>query len=91
MVTVRVQKGPDGWVCDVSVERGGQTSTHTVMVSRRDLAQWGTGGDAAAAEDLVSRSFRFLLDREPPNSILPRFELSVIPRYFPDYDRQFKR
>ena len=91
MVTVRVQKGPDGWACDVSVDHGGQTSTHTVMVSRRDLARWGTGDDADAAADLVSRSFRFLLDREPPNSILPRFDLSVIPRYFPDYDLQFKR
>jgi len=91
MVTVRVQTGPDGWVCGVSVVHGGHASTHTVMVSRRDLARWGTGDDAAAVEDLVSRSFGFLLDREPPNSILPRFDLSVIPRYFPEYDLQFKR
>ena len=50
MVTVRVQKGPDGWACDVSVEHGGQTSTHTVMVSRRDLARWGTGDDADSCD-----------------------------------------
>jgi len=42
-------------------------------------------------EDLVARSFDFLLEREPPGSILNRFDLSVIQRYFPDYDQQFKR
>jgi len=91
MVAVRVQEERDGWVCDVSVEHGGQTSTHVVALSRRDLARWGRGDDAAAVEDLVSRSFLFLLDREPPSSILPLFGISVIPRYFPDYDLQFKR
>ena len=37
------------------------------------------------------RSFEFLLLREPPGSILPRFDLSVIQRFFPEYDQQFKR
>lgn len=36
---------------------------------------------------LVSRSFDFLLEREPNTSILSRFELSVIARYFPEYER----
>lgn len=27
----------------------------------------------------------FLLDREPATSILPRFSLDVIGRYFPEY------
>ena len=44
----------------------------------------------AAVEDLVRRSFEFLLEREPPSSILPRFDLSVIERYFPDYDQRLK-
>jgi hypothetical protein len=39
----------------------------------------------------VARSFAFLLEREPPGSILRRFDLSVIPRYFPDYDSQIRR
>jgi len=42
-------------------------------------------------EDLVSRSFDFLLERESPSSILATFELSVITRYFPEYDHAFKR
>jgi len=34
----------------------------------------------------VRESFRFLLEREPKESILREFDLSVIKRYFPDYD-----
>ncbi len=38
-------------------------------------------------EHLVSRSFDFLLAREPNTSILGRFDLAVIGRYFPEYER----
>lgn len=41
-------------------------------------------------EDLVRRSFEFLLDREPAGSILRRFNLSVIETYFPEYDELFR-
>ena len=37
--------------------------------------------------DLVRRSFAFLLEREPKESILRSFELPEIGRYFPDYER----
>ena len=38
--------------------------------------------------DLVRRSFVFLLEREPKESILRSFDLPVIGRYFPDYERE---
>ena len=91
MVKVAVQKSGGGWVCDVTVDNGGQTTNHTVTVTAGDLARWGSGRELAAVEDLVSRSFAFLLEREPPNAILQRFDLSVIPRYFPEYHEQFER
>ena len=91
MVTVAVEAKGDGWVCEVAVSHAGQTSSHTVMVSAADLARWGRGDGAVAVEDLVTRSFRFLLEREPPRAILTRFDLAVIPRYFPEYHEQFKR
>jgi len=37
-------------------------------------------------ERLVMRSFKFLLEREPAGSILKTFQLSVIPRYFSEFD-----
>ncbi len=41
----------------------------------------------SSVEDLVRRSFKFLLEREPPQSILSRFGLSDIERYYPEYPR----
>jgi hypothetical protein len=37
---------------------------------------------------LVEASFAFLLEREPNESILRTFDLTVIGRYFPDYERE---
>ena len=66
----------------VTVTEAGSSTTHEVTVSAADLNQHGAG---ESAEDLVAASFRFLLDREPKESILRRFDLSVIARYFPEY------
>jgi hypothetical protein len=33
----------------------------------------------------------FLLEREPPTSILSEFSLDVIPRYFGEYDAELRR
>ena len=38
-----------------------------------------------ADEELVRASFEFLLEREPASSILRKFSLHVISRYFPEY------
>ena len=53
-------------------------------VQPADLQRWGRG---QAPEELVRRSFEFLLERESKESILREFDLSVIQRYFPEYDQ----
>jgi hypothetical protein len=78
-------------VCDVRVDHLGQRTTHVVTVKPADLARWAGGSDQANGEDLVARSFDFLLEREPASSILATFDLSVIQRYFPEFDREFTR
>ena len=75
-----------GWVCQVSVEMHGQRTEHTVTVSPASLGRWGAGSEQKDVEDLVRRSFEFLLEREPPSAILRQFELGVIENYFPEYD-----
>jgi hypothetical protein len=45
-----------------------------------------TAGKITTAQ-LVKKSFEFLLEREPNTSILRSFDLSVIARYFPEYER----
>ena len=78
----------EGWTCEVTVRDGGATH-HRVRVSRADLARLARG--AADPGDLVGASFGFLLEREPQESILPAFDLGVIGRYFPDYEREIAR
>ena len=43
-----------------------------------------------APEALVRASFEFLLEREPASSILRKFSLDVISRYFPDYPAEIR-
>ena len=87
MVTVRVEPSGDGWKCLVTIEQGGDRTTHTVTVKRADAERWALGTEPGDVHDLVLRSFDFLLEREPPSSILKTFDLATIQRYFPDYDR----
>ena len=61
------------------------TTTHEVKV-QADYAQKLTGSKITTAQ-LVKKSFEFLLEREPNTSILRSFDLSVITRYFPEYER----
>ena len=65
------------------------TTTHTVTVPA-DYAEKLTAGKVAV-ERLVSRSFDFLLEREPNTSILRSFNLPVIGRYFPEYEREIRQ
>ena len=44
-----------------------------------------------SAERLVEESFRFLLKREPKESILQSFALPVIEQYFPEYPAEMRR
>jgi hypothetical protein len=62
------------------------THTITVSVDYRDKL---TGGKVPA-EKLVEKSFEFLLEREPNTNILREFDLPVIQRYFPDYERTIR-
>jgi hypothetical protein len=74
--------------CEVEVVDRGSTSHHAVEVSWAELDRWGMG---RSPEDLVRDSFRFLLEREPKESILREFKLSLIGRYFPEYEREITR
>jgi hypothetical protein len=68
----------------VSVEEDGGSTNHDVDVWPSDVNRYAPG---ASAEALLQASFEFLLAREPKESILRRFELPVIERYFPEYAR----
>jgi hypothetical protein len=68
----------------VTVGEGGSKTEHEVVVTAEDIARYAPG---VSAEALLAASFEFLLEHEPKESILRRFELPVIERYFPEYAR----
>lgn len=73
----------------VEVRGGGVSTAHTVEVPEGLAADlgWGQGRE----EELVRESFGFLLAREPATSVLSRFRLDVISKYFPEYTREMRR
>jgi hypothetical protein len=82
-MTIRVEKSSDG-AYQVTIEAD-STTRHTVTVTS-EYWQKLTGG-RVPAETLIQKSFDFLLERESNTSILRSFDLPVIQRYFPEYER----
>lgn len=67
---------------EVVVDEGSSRSTHLVTATEKHADLLCSGCDRA---HLVASSIRFLLDREPKESIASQFDLDVIATYFPDY------
>ena len=72
----------------VEVSEGQSRTVHRVTVRRDHQLRY--GGDAQP-ERLLEESFRFLLEREPKESILQAFDLPVIEQYFPEYGEQIRQ
>ena len=88
-IDVKSLSGGSGHCFEVTVrEKNGETR-HEVTVSERDFERFGGGKGEPAA--LVEESFRFLLEREPKESILGKFALGVIAQYFPEYPDEMAR
>jgi hypothetical protein len=68
----------------VTVREGADETRHDVTLSRALLARV---APTESADVFVRRCFAFLLEREAKESILPRFDVSVIARYFPEFEK----
>lgn len=80
-IAIRHERGND-YVVTVQDPRG--ETTHLVTLWPSDIERYAPGADP---EELLEAAFEFLLEREPPSSILQRFELPTIERYFPEFSR----
>ena len=69
----------------VVVKEGQSKTEHTVTIDQDYYYRLTQG--AVPEEKLIEESFKFLLDRESKESILRRFNLKVINRYFPEYEK----
>ena len=74
---------------DVRVTEGKSESSHHETLGAADYERLAAG--KVTQEEFIRRSFEFLLERESKESILARFDLTVISRYFPQYEREIKK
>ncbi len=83
MAKITVKKsGPESY--EVTVEAG-STTTHEVSLTEAYYQK--LSGGQTTPEVLIEKSFLFLLARESNTQILGRFDLPLIGRYFPEYER----
>ena len=86
-ISVTSSQRENGWTFGVQVaELDGQTR-HSVTLSLDDFKRL-TVGKQTTPEQLIRKSFEFLLEREPKHHILRQFDLPAITRFFPDYPVQ---
>lgn len=91
MAEISVTSAPkdNGWTFGVQVaEPNGQTR-HSVTLSQQDFHQL-TDGKQTTPEELVKKSFEFLLERGPKHHIQRQFDLFTIGRFFPDYPAEIR-
>ena len=73
---------------DVEV-RARSTTRHRVTVSPDYLRELGL--ETIPTSQVLHEALRFLLEREPNTSILARFDLREIERYFPEFRQEIAR
>ena len=84
-ISVSRTSGGDPLAFEVVVRDGGGESRHSVTLAQETLDQLASGRQA---ENLVEAAFKFPLDRESKEAILKRFDVTVIARYFPEFERE---
>ncbi|HEY1862440.1 MAG TPA: hypothetical protein VGG77_01865 [Roseiarcus sp.] len=82
-ISVTPQPG-GGITFDVIVRDIRGESRHRVTIGADDARRWAELG--AEPSRCVEAVMRFLLDREPKESILSAFDTNVVRRYFPEFD-----
>jgi len=86
IVVQELNSDKDSIVYRVEVIEEDSKTTHKVELNRNDYQNFTDG--KITPEQLVQCSFEYLLDREPKESILSSFNVSVISHYFPEYARE---
>jgi hypothetical protein len=73
---------------EVIVYEGKRETRHRATIDKKTCGRLTASMYPA---DYLEATFRFLLDREPKESILSRFDVTVISRYFPEFERELPR
>jgi hypothetical protein len=88
---IEVRRVGDGGALnfEVVVREGKGETRHHVTMSEVESQQVTAGKHTP--ERCIEAAFRFLLDREPKESILARFDISVVSHYFPEFEQELPR
>jgi hypothetical protein len=70
--------------------REGRGETHHQVTMMHKTCERLTGGKDTP-ECCIEATFCFLLDHEPKEAILRRFDVTIISRYFPGFERELPR
>lgn len=85
---IEVRRTETAGTFEVRVAGGSGETRHRVGLDPRVQARLAPDHPP---ERLIEAAFRFLLDREPKEAILASFDLPVIARYFPEFERELPR
>jgi hypothetical protein len=89
-IDVHCAPTPTGWRCAATVDDGRGTSRHEVTVASQDATDLAAATDHADVQRLVYETFTFLLERESKESILGSFDITVVGRYFPEFEGEIR-
>ena len=89
MIEVRRTGEGDPLEFEVVVREGEGETRHHVTMARGTCDR--LVGGKQTPERCIEAAFRFLLDREPKESILSRFDVTVISSYFPEFEQELPR
>lgn len=84
MIEVKQTGQGDPLEFDVTIGDAADRTHHRVSLSQADHRRL-TGG-TCPPERSIEAVFRFLLDREPKEAILARFDVAIVSRYFPEFE-----
>ena len=70
------------------IVKADQLTKHVVSVTDQMLLN--LTNNKISKEELLNFSFNFLLEREPNTSILSKFDIIVISKYFPEYTNKVR-
>jgi hypothetical protein len=84
MITVKQTSHSDPLEFDVAISDSRGETRHHVTMSQADTERLTRG--SCPPDHCIEAAFRFLLDREPKEAILSRFDVKVISRYFPEFE-----
>ncbi|XOU94234.1 MAG: hypothetical protein ACNFW9_05310 [Candidatus Kerfeldbacteria bacterium] len=83
---LKTMESDHGWECTVQINDDDSSTEHLVTIPLTTYSR--LTGEQYPVEQLVIKSFEFLLNKESKESILSEFTLDIIGDYFPSWEQE---